>query len=235
MLNDQVDPILGIIPAKGASQRLLRKNIALLGGKPLLEWTVTAAKESSIFDRIVVSTEDQEIATLAEKLLVDVPFMRPSELAYDPAGVVDVALHALEELEQQGEYYKTLVIMLPTCPFRRPLDIISAMKHFVDRKAKFLMSVSPYDHTPFAALNLDNNGILSSYFPKYIGKKSQELPVAYRPNGVLHILDISAFKKEKSYYAQPLIECFIPPEYSIDIDTNHDLRLAEAMVYLGEI
>ena len=195
-----------------------------------MEWTIDAAKKSSVFDSITVSTEDEEIAALAKKFNVDVPFMRPQSLAKDPAGVVDVALHALEELERQGRYYKTLVILLPTCPFRRSADIKDALAIFNKKNAKFLMSVSPFGHTPFAALKINDNGIISPYFPEFIGIKSQEMPAAYRANGAIHILDVAAFKKEKSYYSQPLFSYVMPLEYSIDIDTLHDLQIAEAIL-----
>lgn len=187
--------------------------------------------ESGILDHIIVSTEDAEVAEEAKKLGLDVPFMRPEYLAQDPAGVVDVALHALSEIRKLGGGdYQTLVIMLPTCPFRLALDIQAAYRQFVEEGAKFLMSVSPYPHTPFAALNLDG-GLLEPFFPDFFDKKSQELPVAYRPNGAIHILDVHAFEKERSYSARPLHGYIMPLERSIDIDTAHDLNFAESTLH----
>src|SRR5207302_2200477 len=109
---------LAVIPAKAGSMRLPRKNLLPVAGKSLLEWAILSARESKLFDRISVSTEDNEIAATAEKLEIDVPFKRPDALSRDPAGVVDVSLHVLDEWQKRGENYDTLVILLPTSPFR---------------------------------------------------------------------------------------------------------------------
>jgi len=227
---DRQGKTLCLIPAKGGSTRLARKNVLPLGGKPLLGWAVDAAVQSGLMDRIVVSTEDQQIAEIARSLGAAVPFMRPQHLACDPAGVVDVALHALGELRNLGEEYRTLVILLPTCPFRSAGDIRGACELFRDAQASFLMSVSRYEHPPFAALSLDGEHRLRPYFPEYIGKKSQEMPAAFRANGAIHVLDVTAFERERSYYAQPLIGYDMPWQRSIDIDTEHDLRFAESLL-----
>lgn len=221
---------LCLIPAKGGSTRLTRKNVISLGGRPLLGWAIDAARDSGMMDRIVVSTEDDAIAGVARKLGVDAPFMRPLHLARDPAGVVDVALHALVTLREQGDDYRTLVILLPTCPYRSAEDICNAVNLFRQQNGKFLMSVCRYEHTPFAAMGMGDDQILRPYFPEYIGKKSQEMPVALRANGAIHVLDVEAFERARSYYAQPLIGYEMPWERSIDIDTAHDLRLAESLL-----
>ncbi len=221
---------LCLIPAKGGSTRLARKNVLPLGGKPLLGWAIEAAVQSGLMDRIVVSTEDQQIAEIARELGADVPFLRPPHLARDPAGVVDVALHTLGELRSQEAEFQTLVILLPTCPFRTAEDIRNACALFRDTSASFLMSVSRYEHTPFAALSLDDEQRLRPYFPEYIGKKSQEMPAAFRANGAIHVLEVTAFERERSYYAQPLIGYEMPWQRSIDIDTEHDLRFAESLL-----
>ena len=209
---------------------MARKNVVELDGRPLLGWAIDAARNSGMMDRIVVSTEDDTIAVVARNLGVDVPFMRPAHLARDPAGVVDVALHALVTLREQGDDYRTLVILLPTCPYRSAEDIRNAVNLFKQQNGKFLMSVSRYEHTPFAAMDIGDDQILRPYFPEYIGKKSQEMPVALRANGAIHVLDVEAFEHARSYYAQPLIGYEMPWERSIDIDTAHDLRLAESLL-----
>ena len=133
--------VLGLIPAKAGSVRLPRKNIRPLAGTTLLGRTIHSARKSGICDRILVSTEDKEVADIAEGAGVELPFMRPDYLARDPAGVVDVALHVLDELESRGEGYDTLVILLPTSPFRRAGDITGAMERYLDQEVDFLMSV----------------------------------------------------------------------------------------------
>jgi CMP-N-acetylneuraminic acid synthetase len=223
-------PVLGLIPAKGGSTRLPRKNIARLGGKPLIAWSADAARASGLIDRLILSTEDAEVAEIARQHDIDVPFLRPEKLAKDPAGIVQVALHALAELRKAGQEYKTLVILLPTCPFRDAQDIKDAFALYERTQAQFLMSVSLYPHTPFAAMKLSEAGRLEPYFPEYIGKRSQEMPAAYRANGALHILDVAAFEQAKSYYAQPLIGYAMPWEKSVDIDTAEDWQEAEMLL-----
>lgn len=221
--------ILGVIPAKGGSTRLPQKNILPLGGKPLLQWTSEAARACGLLDRLIVSTEDPDVVEVAKKLELDVPFLRPKQLAKDPAGVVQVTLHAIEMLREQGDEYDIVIIMLPTSPFRSAKDICDAYQLFRHKNADFLMSVSEFSHTPYAAMTL-NQGILSPIFPDLIGRKSQEMPEAYRPNGALHILNIPAFEREKSYFAQPLVGYVMPLERSMDIDTKLDMIFAESML-----
>ncbi len=218
-----------LIPAKAASTRLKHKNMRLLAGKPLISWAIDAAKASGLAANIIVSTEDEQIADYVKTCEVEA-LIRPEKLAVDPAGVVDVALHALEVLRQQGRSFKTLIILLPTCPFRTAEDIQAAVQLFEEKNGRFLMSVSQYTHTPFAALRINDEQLLNPYFAEYIGKKSQQMPVAYRANGAIHVLDVAAFEEAKSYYAQPLIAYVMPHERSIDIDTEEDLQYAEFLL-----
>ncbi|MDP9017377.1 MAG: acylneuraminate cytidylyltransferase family protein, partial [Candidatus Eremiobacteraeota bacterium] len=161
--------LLALIPAKAASNRLKRKNALELGGEPLVSRAVRCAQEAGIFSNIVVSTEDAEIAELARKAGASVPFMRPRELSVDPAGVVEVTLHALDEMEHQGEIYQAVVILLPTAPFRIPADIIEALRIYNKLEVHFLMSVSSYEHTPLAALILED-GFLKPLLPEILTK-----------------------------------------------------------------
>ncbi len=225
--NDFLGPVLGLIPAKRGSMRLPGKNIRPLGGKPLLGWAIDAARASGVINRLIVSTEDEVVANVAREYGAEVPFLRPEELARDPAGVEQVALHALKAMRQQGVEFKTLVILLPTCPFRTAEDIRDALELFQKKNGKFLMSISPFPHPPFSALNLTEDNLLQPLFPEFIGKKSQQLPTAWRPNGALHILNVAAFEKEKSYYAQPLIGFPMSREKSVDIDSADDWLEAE--------
>lgn len=219
--------VLGLIPAKGGSARLARKNVARLGGKSLLAWAVDAARESGVIDRLILSTEDMQIAQKAESLGVEVPFLRPVELSRDPAGVVDVALHALDQLDDS---YETLIIMLPTCPLRTAADVCDALALYRERGATSLMSVSEFDHTPYAALDIRQDGTLAPHFPEYFGRRSQDMPAAYRPNGAIHILNVARFRTERSYIAPPVLAYVMPRARSVDIDTIEDLRLAETLL-----
>ena len=229
----QSERVLGLLPAKGGSQRLAKKNIRELAGRSLLAWTADSLRESGVSDRLVVSTEDPEVAQAARDIGLEVPFLRPAELARDPAGVVDVALHALEALAALGESFTTLVIALPTCPLRQAEDIRGAYDLFIQRDRPFVMSVSEFEHTPLAALGIADDGHLEPYLPQYFGRKSQEMPAAYRPNGAVHVLDVAKFRAARSYFGDPLVGYVMPRERSFDIDTEEDLRAAE--IYLSGV
>jgi len=224
---------LALIPAKGASTRLPRKNILKLGGRPLIAWTIGACIKAKAFDRIIVSTEDREVASIAREHGAEVPFDRPGDLAVDPAGVVQVALHALEQLERGGESYDEICILLPTCPFRGTQDITNALALFRGRPEHNLMSVGPFEHTPFGAVGIDDDGTVVPCFPEFFGRKSQEMPRAFRPNGAIHILDVAWFREKRSYLEPPVIAYQMPRERSHDIDTEDDLAVAEAMLVSG--
>ncbi len=225
-----VDETLVLIPAKGGSTRLPRKNIRLLGGRPLIAWAIESARTAAISTQVVVSTDDEEIAAGARGCGAEVPFLRPDELSRDPAGVADVALHALDWFERNGRHFGTLIILLPTCPFRSAEDIQGALEQFRSANARFLMSVSKYDHTPFAAMSLNEASLLTPFFGEFVGRKSQELPTAYRPNGAIHVLDVEAFRRTRSYFSQPLVGFVMPWNRSIDIDNASDLLLAESLL-----
>ena len=222
--------ILGVVPAKGASTRLERKNIRALGGKPLLGWTTDAALDTGRFDRLIVSTEDEEVAAIAKQQGLEVPFMRPPELAVDPVEADGVALHAIDTLAERGERFDVVAIMLPTCPFRTADDIAAALDLFLDRDEPNLISLSPFTHTPFAALRLDGAGQAKPVFPDLFGQSARTHPAAYRPNGAIHVLDVNWFERSQSYRQGPMIGLVMPRDRSVDIDTEDDFRLAECMI-----
>lgn len=229
-MNADPSQTLCLIPAKGGSTRLARKNLAMLGDKPLIAWAGEAARDSGAVDRVIVSTDDDEIAEAARTHGIDVPFMRPAALARDPAGVQEVALHALDEVDPEGAIYRTLVILLPTAPFRTSDDILAAHELYRRRGATALMSVAEYDHTPFAAMAISEGDLLTPHFPDYFELKSQDHPRAYRPNGAIHILDVATFRATRSYTAPPVVAYVMPRARSIDIDREEDLALARVLI-----
>jgi CMP-N,N'-diacetyllegionaminic acid synthase len=221
---------LALIPAKAGSVRLPRKNIRPLSGVSLLGRTIRRAQDLDFIDRICVSTEDEEVAAEARRFNVDVPFMRPDHLARDPAGVVDVALHALDWFEERGKRYDTLAIFLPTSPFCRSEDMRAAMAMYLERGVDFLMSVSRETHSPLSSLIL-KDGCVSPLHPEWLNrtgaKAGSDLPVLVRANGAVTIVDVVAFRRERNYYGYPLAAYEMPWERSIDIDTEMDFRFAE--------
>lgn len=196
----------------------------------MLEWAVRSAREAGLFARIAVSTEDPHTARMAERLGVEVPFMRPEALARDPAGVVEVALHSLDEWQRRGERFDTLTILLATTPFRTAEDIRGAMRRYVESGADFLMSVAREVHSPLSSLILEG-GLLRPLHPEWLhrtgAKATEKTPLLVRANGAVTILAVERFRAEREYYAYPLAAYEMPWERSIDIDTPADLALAE--------
>lgn len=224
--------VLTVIPAKLGSTRLKRKNILPLQGKPLLEYTIDAAVASGICGEIMVSTESEIVAEIAEAAGASVPFMRPDELGKDPYGVVDVCNHVLGEYGKIGRQFTKLIILLPTSPFRSAHDIRMADEIFNRENAEFLMSVSRTDHNPLGALRRTSseNSVMVPCFPEYIGKKRHEVPETYRCNGAVTVLNIKAFQREGTYYGVPLYTYLMPWQRSVDIDTEIDFRFAEYLM-----
>jgi N-acylneuraminate cytidylyltransferase/CMP-N,N'-diacetyllegionaminic acid synthase len=225
------EKILVLIPAKAGSVRLPRKNVRPINGVSLLERTIKRAQALDFVSGICVSTEDDEVAQQAINLGVEVPFMRPEKLARDPAGVVDVALHALDWFSQQrGESYDTLIILLPTSPFCHAQDIRDALGVYRSKQVEFLMSVAKEVHSPLSSLIL-RDGELSPLHPEWINrtgaKAVEDVPVLVRANGAVTIVNVEAFKREQNYYGYPLAAYEMPWERSIDIDTELDFQFAE--------
>lgn len=221
--------VLALIPAKGQSVRLPRKNLLPVAGRSMVTWAVESARQSGLFSRIAVSTEDAEIADAARALDIDVPFLRPDALARDPAGVVEVALHSLDEWQARGERFETLVILLPTAPFRTAADIQAAMRCYLDSGCGSLMSVSREVHSPLSSLVL-KSGQLTPLHPEWLhrtgAKAAFDTPVLVRANGAVTILDVDRFRREREYYFYPLAAYEMPWERSIDIDTEQDYLFA---------
>jgi CMP-N-acetylneuraminic acid synthetase len=218
--------ILGLIPAKAGSTRLPGKNILPLAGKSLLERTIVSARKSGLCDRICVSTESEDVAAIARAAGVELPFMRPEHLARDPAGVVDVALHALDEWKSRGERFDTLVILLPTSPFRRGEDIAGALATYLRLRVDFLMSVVREVHSPLYSLVLERERLLPLH-PEWLNLVGVERPALVRCNGAVTIVAVERFRQERNYYGYPLGAYEMPLERSLDIDTPEEFAYAE--------
>ena len=218
--------ILGLIPAKAGSTRLPSKNILPLAGKSLLERTIVSARKSGLCDRIFVSTENDAVAAIARAAEAEPPFMRPEHLARDPAGVVDVALHALDEWESRGERFDTLMILLPTSPFRRGEDIAGALETYLRLRVDFLMSVVREVHSPLYSLVLEHERLLPLH-PEWLNLVGVPRPALVRCNGAVTIVDVERFRQERNYYGYPLGAYEMPLERSLDIDTPEEFAYAE--------
>jgi len=227
--------ILALIPARGGSKRLPRKNIRPLLGKPLIAWTIEEALISKYIDRVIVSTDDEEIAKVSRKYGAEVPFMRPKELATDEARSVDVILHALKYLEDADNYSPAIVVLLqPTSPLRTRDDIDKAIKIFYRNRCKSLISV--YE-APNHYLWLYE---VKGEFLKLVGCLHKRLnnsvsPKLYIPNGAIYITEVETLKTYETFYIEELSYYVMPYERSIDIDTELEFDIAENLIKKREL
>lgn len=224
--------ILGLIPARGGSKRLPRKNILPLAGKPLIAWTIEAALGSASLSKVIVSTDNQEIARVAKRHGAEVPFMRPQELASDNAAGLDVMLHALRSLESMGETYDYLLNLQPTSPLRTSEDIDEAVQTLIRNQADAVISVCETDHPPEWSNTLPADNSLGAFFrPGIRSTRSQDLPTSYRLNGAIYLFDCQRLLQSESLDMDDKAYAYIMPrERSIDIDTGMDFRVAQAML-----
>lgn len=227
---------LALVPARGGSKRFPGKNVAPLAGRPLIAWTIEAARRSGVFpDAPVVSTDDDAIADAARKAGASVPFVRPAHLSDDKARLVDVAIHALDAFEAKGDARDAVVILQPTCPLRGANDVRAAWDRFCASGTDLLVSVTDFDHPPFWALREGPDGRVSPYFGEDVMRKTQELPRLVRPNGAIVIAKRSALDPARSFYARGAVAYPMPSLRSFDIDVPDDLRIVRALVETKEV
>ena len=223
--------IVALIPARGGSKGIPGKNIKPLAGKPLIAWTIEAARKSQYIDRVIVSTDDEKIAEVAKQYKADVPFMRPLELATDSASGTDVAIHALNWLKDNDKNYDALILLQPTSPLRSSEDIDNAIPQFFSSSAKALVSVCEARHHPLWANTLPSDLNMKDFIrPEIKNKNRQELPVYYQLNGALYIATPDYLLNVKSFFGQETYAFIMPEERSVDIDSLSDFFLAENLL-----
>jgi|GEM_PF-153227 CMP-N,N'-diacetyllegionaminic acid synthase len=224
--------ILAIIPARGGSKRLPRKNILDLAGKPLIVWTIEAALKSEYIDRVIVSTEDDEIATISKKYGADVPFMRPNELATDKIQSIDVVINVINTLKIYDDNYDYVILLQPTSPLRTVKDIDKAFKLLIQSKSGAIISVCKNEHSPLWSDKLPKDMDMSDFISESIkNKRSQELEQYYRLNGAIYICNIQRLIDEKTFNIENKCKAYVMNrQNSIDIDTIDDLNMARFQV-----
>lgn len=225
---------IAIIPARGGSKRLPGKNLLEIAGKPLISWTIEAAVESGIFERVIVSTDSEEIARVAIESGAELPFIRPQELSGDHSSTVDVLNHTLKVLEGESKRaYTHLACLQPTSPLRKAGDIKEAIELLEEKGADAIISVCKNEHSPLWSNTLPANKNMEGFLSDRIQKTpSQELPEYFRLNGALYICDIHRFIEEQSLFLSSNIYAYVMSrKSSIDIDDEVDFDLAE--IYLS--
>ena len=225
--------VLAVITARGGSKGLPRKNIIPLNGLPLIAWTVRAALEARCIDRVVVSTENEEIADAAKEAGAEVPFMRPQALATDTASSIDVMMHALDVLPR----YDQAVLLQPTSPFRTAADLDNGYKLWqATPDAGGCVSVCKATESPWLMFDADSSGRLARILPLPSGNlRRQDLPNVLVLNGAFYFIDVKRFRKEKKLVFNDSLGFEIPLERSHDIDTLEEFIAAEKFAQQTEM
>jgi N-acylneuraminate cytidylyltransferase len=220
--------VLALVPARGGSKGVPRKNIRLVGGKPMIAWTIEAARGSRYIDRLVLSSDDQAIVDVAVECGCDAPFIRPAELASDQADSMSVIRHAIDRLPERFEY---VVLLQPTSPMRRTQDIDGAIAHCVDRGAPACVSICEAEKSPFWMLRLDPEGIVHPLFPAdQIPHRRQDAPSVFALNGAVYVARTDHLERGGTFLAPGAIGYPMPRERSLDVDTELDLAIADFLL-----
>ena len=219
--------ILALIPARGGSKRLPGKNIRILGDKPLIVWSIDAAKGIPEICDILVSTDSSEIAEISKESGVLVPWLRPANLATDTASSVDVALHALDWYEAEKGAVDGLLLLQPTSPFRTKETICTGIALFAKHGHSSVVGVSPTHAHPMWTLKMEGNYLVPYMKEHALKTRSQDLPPAYVVNGSFYLISPTELKTFKSFFGSKTVPLLIEsPQKEIDIDTERDLKIA---------
>ena len=222
--------MIAIIPARGGSKGLNKKNIRELGGKPLIHWTIKAAIEAKGIERVILSTDDAEIAELCKTTGVEIPFMRPDSLAQDDSLAIDNYIYTMEKMINEFHYKKDeFIVLLPTTPFRNANDIENAISIFYKNKADSVISCCKLTHPINWILSINQFGLIKK--KNYELKNRQDEEVKYLPNGGIFILKYSLIKKYYSYYSDNTYAYIMPAERSAEIDTENDFEYVEYLLF----
>ena len=214
--------VLAVIAARGGSKGLPRKNLHLVRGIPLIAWTIFAAQKATTIDRIILSSDDDEIIRTARLFNCEVPFIRPSFLSSDTAASSDVLIHALQTLD---EAFDIVILLQPTSPLRTAADIDGSIEMILKTSAPAVISVCRRQTSPFWLLHLNSEGVISPVFPDCERhNRRQDVPEVFEPNGAIYLVRVESFVKEQTLFPKETRGWIMPPERSIDIDTLEDIE-----------
>jgi len=228
---------LAIIPARGGSKGISRKNIKEFAGRPLIAWTIEPARASGVFDRIIVATEDEEISDIAQQHGVEMPLLLPGELTQDDSSILTVIKYVLEQLEKKkGEKYENVVLLEPTFPIRTTVHIKESLDLFNSKDVDSVVSVVPVDghfnpHWQFTVKDDHTLSVFTGENMSDIIPRRQQLPVTYTRNGAIYIFKASLlFQDPISIYGNKTIAYIMGKEFAVDIDEPKDWDLAEKKI-----
>lgn len=229
---ESLKKIIALITARGGSKSIPKKNIAPLAGKPLIAWTIKTALQSTALSRVIVSTDDEEIARVAQEWGAEAPFQRPIELARDDSPHIPVVIHAIEWLESQEDVRFDYVLLLqPTSPLLTTKDIDNAIHLALDKDADSVVSVCEAPSHPYLTKRINSDGRLEDFCTTPEGYLArQALPPAYTVNGAIYLARRNVLIELQTFYTERTYAYVIPPERSLDIDTPWDLYLANLIL-----
>ncbi|WP_147802813.1 cytidylyltransferase domain-containing protein [Alkalicoccus halolimnae] len=215
--------ILAIIPARGKSKGIPRKNIKPIAGKPLIAWTIEEANKSKYIDRLVVSTEDEEIALISEKFGGEVPFFRPDYLSKDTTPGIEPVLHAVDELPG----FDYVMMLQPTSPLRTVEDVDGIIEWMHQKKYDSVVSVCLSDKTPSWMFQLTNENNLESIIQEEVIVRRQESKETYALNGALYLISLKELNNYRSFFTKNTKGYVMPKKRSFDIDDLVDFEICE--------
>jgi N-acylneuraminate cytidylyltransferase len=226
---------IAIIPARGGSKRIPGKNVRSLAGSPMIAYTIQAACGSGVFDRVVVSTDSQEIARIGESYGAEVPFLRDATLADDVTPVSLATLDALQRLDPAGERYDAVAQLMPNCPLRSAEDIRQSHAQFGDSGSPSQISVVRYGwQNPWWAMRCNEQLELEPIFREQMKQRSQDLPELFCPTGAIWWSTAEALRREKTFHIERRTGWEMPWQRGIDIDTQDDWIMAEVLLKMQQ-
>ena len=223
--------VLGLIPARGGSKGIPRKNARLLAGRPLLEYTAEAALKARRLARVVLSTDDTEIAEIGRRCGLDVPFLRPSELARDDTPTLPVVQHALRWLEERGDRFSAVCLLQPTHPLRTAQQIDACIELFEQKGADAVVTITPVpvEHNPHWVYFQSQSGTLRLALDQSAPiPRRQDLPPAFCRDGSVYVTRREVILEQDSLYGRRLVGYSVDPSRSVNLDTPEDWERAEA-------
>jgi N-acylneuraminate cytidylyltransferase/CMP-N,N'-diacetyllegionaminic acid synthase len=229
--------VLVLVTARGGSKGVPKKNVRPLLGKPLIAWTIEAAKQSRYVDRVLVSTDSLEIKAVAEQAGADVPFLRPAGLADDLAKQEDAILHAMDWCETNDKAYDYMMVLVPTTPLRDTKEIDATLEMlFQHERAKAIFTVRECDHSPLQANILPSDACMDAFVPEHLKLKNrQELPTYYQLSGSVCLSEWGWFREQKSFLTPKTFAYLTDARRGLDIDSVRDFLLAEVYLRYPEI
>lgn len=220
---------IAIIPARGGSKRIPKKNIKEFSGKPIIAWSIEAAKMCKMFDRIIVSTDDYEIASIAKQHGADVPFMRPKHLADDYTGTSAVVKDVIQNIHKNGEQISYVCCIYATAPFISSKYLIKAYQDLINQNKSYAFSVTTYSFPVQRSFVINQSNVIENLFPDMTLSRSQDLQEVYHDAGQFYWGLADAFLNDLPIFSRHSIPIILPRYLVQDIDTIEDWKQAELM------